>query len=154
MSKPSVQAGKKSIKDVHKELGFVPLKEGDYMAKRNDLDLDPELKAELKELQLVPRWINFKEYKSKGFHRAHWVPYKRQSRPNNSTLFAISPDGYTTREDLVLAVKPDEWNRAHKKYLAQKVQRQSNPQEAHAAALRAHAKDTGYGVVVKEGYED
>ena len=151
--KAPVKSGRKSIEDVRKELGFgdVP---GQYVAKRNDLELDPALAKELTELELVPRWINFQKYRQRGFHKSRWVPYKRTSSPGNSAVYSVDPQGYTVYQDLVLGVKPEDWNEAHKKMLRRKAQLYSNPQELKAKEFKEFTRANDVGATVKEGYED
>lgn len=140
--------GKRSIKDVHKDLGFAPLEEANISG-YDDLDIDHALKAELKDNQLAYRFINFKTFKRNGFHKQHWKPYRRSSRPDNNVLFNLDADGYTVRGDLVLAVKPYEWNDARKQELAKKNALKSGIVGAKTKEMRELAAKSGIGAVVE-----
>ena len=90
------------------------------------LQLDPELKKELEEQGLVPRWMSVKLLEQNGgFHKRGWRPYKRISKDNTpfSELFGKNADGYVRRNDMILGVKTKEEVEAHKRYLAQENDR-------------------------------
>lgn len=147
--KAPTSGGKKSIKDIHKELGFGPLaesKKGGY----DDLDIDVALEKELAELDLVYRFINFKTFKKYGFHKQHWKPYRRASRPDNNVAFNIDPDGYMVRGDLVLAVKPKEWNLARKKELAEKNAKKADAIRDKTNEFRQVVAKSGIGQMVED----
>lgn len=147
-------AGKKSIKDVHQELGFGEL-DANYRPSGTSLDIDPALKKELKELGLVYRFINYKTFKQRGFHKAHWKPYMRKSTPDGGAIFTVDPNGYTVHQDLVLAVKPVDWSVAHKKFLKEKADRLDNIQSTKAQELKSSLKSSGAtDAKVFEGYDE
>jgi len=145
--------GKKNIKKVHEELGFgeVP---NTYSTGASILDIDQALQKELKDLDLVYRFINFKQYKQKGFHQSKWQPYKRTSSATGGAVYNTDPDGYTVKQDLVLAVKPRSWNEAHKKMLQAKADRLAGRDAEIAKEFRDSLREAGISSVVKEGYED
>jgi len=149
-NKESIAARAKRIKE---SMGFGEVPD-DYSASASMLDLDKELAIELKELGLVPRWINAKKYALHGFHKSKWVPYKRESVAIASNLYVTAADGLTTKQDLVLAVKPAEWNLAHKKYLAKKAGNLKKSAETKAQDIRAFATDKGIDIKVHDGYEE
>lgn len=145
--------GKKNIKKLHEELGFGELS-SEYKAGASTLDIDQALKKELEENGLVCRFINFGQYKQKGFHPSRWVPYKRETAVSGGAVYTLDANGYTVKQDLVLAVKPKDWNEAHKKYLKDKADRLSGSDKEAANKLRESMKDTGYAHKVYEGFED
>lgn len=146
-------SGKKTVKQIYEDLGFGAVPKS-YSPNQSTLDIDSELKAELAGLKLAYRFINFKQFKDKGFHSAHWKPYKRKSSTKDGSRFNIDPNGYTTYQDLVLAVKPVEWNDAHKQYLRQKAKKQSNPAKLKADEFKEHVKDQGISTKVDDTFED
>lgn len=153
IEKAAIVQGLKSNKDLHKSLGFDDLPD-DYSPIGTGLDIDIALKKELKQNDLAFRFIYFKTYKNQGYHKSRWVPYKRESEPSHGAVFTVDPSGYTIHQDLVLAVKPMDWQHAHKKYLKQKAARQSNTQKIKAEELREHMKSSSAPLKVNEGYED
>src|ERR1044072_8619905 len=66
----------------------------------NIQNIDPELRKELDDQGLVPRWINAKQYLSGGnFHKSGWRAYgapKTNVETTGSMDFAFgrSPEGY------------------------------------------------------------
>lgn len=153
VEKAVIVQGRKSNKNLHKSLGFDDLPD-DYSPIGTGLGIDKALKEELKENDLAYRFIYFKKYKQQGFHKSRWVPYKRDSEPSHGAVFTVDPSGYTIYQDLVLAVKPMDWQHAHKKYLQKKANRQSNTQKMKAEELREHMKSSSTPLKVDEGYED
>lgn len=158
MKKPVENASqvgsKKQISEIHAELGFGPVPLA-YSPSTDGTNIDPELARELVENGLVCRFINAKEYRRKGFHPSKWVPYKRTSRPRNGALFNVDPDGYTVNQDLILAVKPVDWNEAHRKYLQEKANRLVGAAQTEASdALRKSLAASGLKSKVVDGYED
>lgn len=83
--------------------------------------LDPELTKELKEKDLIGRFVNLKRIQEQGGrHQKGWIPYKRESQRDD--LFGKDPDGYVRRgADLVLAVKSTEQVALHKRLLRQEA---------------------------------
>ena len=150
MSKKQID-GKKSIKDMHSDLGFGELPSS-YSPVGTGLDIDTALKKELKEAGLVYRFLNFKIYKQKGFHQSHWKPYQRKSNPSGGVSFTVDPDGYTVHQDLVLGVKPAEWNKAHKEFLSKKSGRLANAQKIAEDAMKEAVAESGGQVI--SGYEE
>lgn len=153
VEKATIVQGLKSNKDLHKSLGFDDLPDN-YSPIGTGLDIDKALKKELKENDLAYRFIYFKLYKQQGYHKSRWVPYKRDSEPSHGAVFTVDPSGYTIHQDLVLAVKPMDWQHAHKKYLQKKAARQSNTQKMKAEELREHMKSSSTPLKINEGYEE
>lgn len=143
--------GKSSLdkKYIYEELGF----DRDPSANRSSaLELDAALKAELDSLDLVARFINKKQFRADGFHPRNWKPYK--PRTSKSTM-PKSADGYIEFQDLILAVKPREWNEARKRELAQKNGRLANTQKVMADKMRQEVEASGGAAGgVTEGYDD
>jgi len=152
-SKQAVKEGKMSIKELHKKLGFGTIP-ADYDDNQSTLSIDKRLEEELIANDLVWRFINFKEYKKKGFHSSKWVPYQRTSTPQNGALYTQDPNGYTVKQDLILAVKPNSYNDAHKKYLKSKVDRQGNPQKIKAQEMKESLKESGLSGKITVGYDE
>ena len=145
---PSV-GGKTNVKSIHSELGF-----GDISAisgQESMLDLDNDLKMELKNLDLEARFINFKDYKSKGFHSQHWKPYKRQSKPQGGAIYTVDSEGYTVKGDLILAVKPCDWADTQRKQLKQKADKLHSYSQA-TEDFKSSVRGARHKVV--EGFED
>jgi hypothetical protein len=69
-------------------------------------------------------------------------------------LWTLDANGYTSYQDLVLAVKPLDYSIAHKKYLREKAQRQSNPAKLKAEEFREYAKGQGTIGKIDDKYED
>ena len=153
IKREAVLDGKKSVKAIQQELGFGELP-GSYALKGSSLDIDAALKKELGDKQFAYRFINFKTYKERGFHKSHWKPYKRTSTPTGGAQYTVDPDGYTVHQDLVLAVKPLEWHEAHKQYLRGKAERIANPQKLKAQEFRESMKQAGVNSEVVEGFEE
>lgn len=146
--------GKKNIKKLHEELGFGELP-GEYNAGASTLDIDQALKKELEDNGLVARFINFGHFKQRGFHPAKWQPYKRQTSATGGAVYTVDANGYTVKQDLVLAVKPKDWNDAHKKFLKNKADRLNGDSEKEAAEkLKASMKETGYDHKISIGYDE
>lgn len=145
-----VKGGKKSVKQVHQDLGFgdVP---NNYDVNKSDLDIDTELAQELQTKGLVHRWINRTRFQKTGFHKNHWKPYKRESRPGGY-VSNIDSDGYTIMQDLILAVKPVSWNDAHRQYLKNKVERQTNVQKRQAEEFKQFSEKSGLKTEIDTGY--
>lgn len=146
-----------SKKDVAKALGFgeVP---SDYNPKRDGLFIPDNIKGALKEMGLVPRWINAKQYKKQGYHNSDWRPLSAKILKDyagaNLQDVPVNADGYIQRNDVVLAVKTEEWNQAHKDFLRKKANAKSSVAKRNAEELRQHMQSSGHIGQVFEGYED
>jgi hypothetical protein len=138
------------------------IKEQDPFLNPNDIfgdatSLSPELKKELEDQGLVPRWVSYKQMKAMdGYHAKGWRVYKRKNDDiidNQEFRLGGSPDGYVRRGDMVLAVKTvEDWKR-HKDYLAAKAERYSKSvRKQQVDDLRKLAKELNTTVV--EGYDD
>jgi hypothetical protein len=116
----------------------------------NTLSIPPDLKKELDEQGLSPRWINAKKLaEMQGYHPKGWVVYKRSANMPTDPAFGNSPDGIVRRGDCVLAVKTKEAHAKHKAYLAQRVKAQAGVRTQQADELRQMA---GKRIKVEEGY--
>lgn len=131
----------------------------DFMnSELNVLMIDPTLRQELEEQNLVYRWINAKQYLSGGnFHKSGWVAYRPKSTAgsgNTDFLFGRSADGYIIRHDLLLAVRPKEANTAHKRRLQNRVDAQTGLKSTRAQQLREQAQEAGIKMRIHDGYEE
>jgi hypothetical protein len=117
-------------------------------------DVDPTLKSKIEAEGLTCRWINRANYISnRGDHRG-WRPYQlpkteMQSKGALDFQYGVDPDGYVSRGDLVLAVRPLAMHEASKKRIAMKNKAQQGFQAEAAKKLK---EQTGMNVL--EGYED
>lgn len=142
----------KNLSEVYAEYGF-NLEPPQKPTGKSLLDIDDELAAELKELDFVGRWINFKKFKEMGFHKRDWQPYKRRSKPKGLANFTTTSEGFMLRQDLIFAVKPRSYNELHKKELEEKVKRQSNTQAIKKAEFEQHLRASGSDSQVVEDYD-
>lgn len=124
----------------------------------NLLKIDAELRAELDEQGLVPRWINAKSFIQGGnFHRAGWRPYKRDPSKVKGALdfgYGASPEGYIQRNDLVLAVKKVDEHERYKAHIQRRADIMSGVNRNAAQELREKIKSSGVKAKIFEGYED
>lgn len=125
----------------------------------NAMTLPPELKAELDEQGLEPRFVDFKKLKEMdGFHEKGWTVYKKEDSDiigNNEFRFGSTPDGVVRRGSMVLAVKPKASAEKHRAYLRQKAQRYSKSFVKRTTdELRQIARDGNVDARIYEGYED
>lgn len=134
-----------------------PKTSSDFLSASNDpfmFDVDPTLKAQIESEGFAVRWINRNKYvENRGDHRG-WRPYqipieKRESKGALDFQYGVDPDGYISRGDLVLAVRPVEMQAANKRRIANKNRAQQGYQAQAARELR---ETTGMKVV--EGYDD
>ena len=130
------------IKEAYEEYGFAE-KPSDFGEGRSMLDLDPELKAELKEKGFEARWINYKQYKNAGFHKRDWKPYRRESQPKGTVLHNVDAEGYTFRQDLILAVKPISYVEAHRAHLRKKALYQADASALKRKEFTEYSRNTG-----------
>ncbi len=117
-------------------------------------DIDPKLQAKIEAEGLVARWINRSKYiDQRGDHRG-WRPYqvpkeKTESKGALDFQYGIDPDGYVSRGDLVLAVRPVEMHEVNKRRVARKTSALLGYQTQAAKNLSEVT-----GMKVHEGYED
>jgi hypothetical protein len=123
--------------------------------------IDPELKKELDEQGLEPRFLSVQKLNQNGgYHPKGWRPYKRKDTAlSESFFFGKDPDGYIRREDLVLGVKPKEEAEKHRAYLEYqaKLQGVKALKKRQASELKDILKQYGLGNDVSrvlEGYEE
>ena len=152
--KPAVKEGKIDITKKHREMGFMPLSEEDGPQMKSMLDLHPDLQKEFDKYDLVPRWLNRKEFGKRGMHLSGWVPYKSEWRPASTVGYNVGPDGCVVFGDLILGAKPKEHQKAHIKRLRERAERISNPQALATQNLKDSARQAGLKTVIKEGFED
>lgn len=119
---------------------------------RNEMDLDPDLVAEIKAKGLGYRFINATQFRKTGSHKARWVPYKRDAKTVTDSIFGADPDGYIRNGDLILAVKPQEKIDQHRAYLREKAASLSGINKKHAEEFREFAKESGVKSHISEGY--
>jgi hypothetical protein len=129
----------------------------DFLSSSNDpfmFDIDPKLKAELDNKGLATRWINRTKYvDNRGDHRG-WRPYKLEGAKVEQKdaldfQYGVDPDGYVSRGDLVLAVRPMEVHEANRRRIARKNQAQQGHQAQAARELQEQT-----GMKVHQGYDD
>jgi len=150
-SKQMTSGSKVSREQKLKEMGWDVSGDIPNQSGKSRLDLPVELKNELDSLGLVARFINARTYKEVGFHKSDWKPYAFNCKgkfPN------MDVDGFYTSQDLILAVKPVEYNNAHRKFLDNKNKQLAKANETAAAELRSSLKSAGIDGVVTEGYEE
>jgi hypothetical protein len=118
----------------------------------NRLSLPDTIKNELNDAGLDWRFINAAQFRNEGnVHRSHWKPYKFLSSPD-----LANAEGYLTRGDLILATRPKDVSKAHRKFLNERNKLQKNQNKADAQKMRQALRDNGMDgkARVFEGYED
>jgi len=120
------------------------------------LAIEPALVAEIKSKGMVHRWINGAKFKANfGFDSRRWVPYKRESQGNSAFGFTDS-EGFTRRGDLILAVRSEGINAAHKAKIAHKNSNLAANQNKRAAdEIRQQMVDANIkSAKISEGYDE
>ena len=87
--------------------------------------LDPELKKELDDQGLYPRFVNFREVERYGgYHPKGWRIYKRKNavKTDSDWVYGRDPNGYVRRGDDILAVKTKEDAAKHLAFRDQKAE--------------------------------
>lgn len=125
----------------------------------NALSLTDEIKKDLEEQGLTPRFVDYKKLKEMdGYHEKGWTIYKKpkcDSIDNREFKFGSTPDGVVRRGSMVLAVKSKEQIALHRTYLKQKAERYSQAYtKKKASELRQIAKNSNVDVKIYEGYDD
>lgn len=139
----SIATKKKSVRQVHPDS---PSLEPDITA------IGPELQKELNDKGLAHRWINQAEYvKNGGFHRSGWRAYRSEKKDASGDI-GTNADGYITRMGLILAVKTNEEQAAHRARLARKNRDMAVSAKSKADEFKSLARKAGASV--DEGYED
>lgn len=120
------------------------------------LAIDPVIKAEIAAKGMVFRWLNSHKLKENyGFDSRRWVPYKTET--SGDSVFGFKDtEGFIRRGDLILGVRSNAINEAHKAKIDRKNKTLAGAQNKQAAEeLRQSLKDTGVkGAKVLEGYEE
>lgn len=117
-------------------------------------DVDPTLEAKIVAEGFALRWINRGKYvENRGDHRG-WRPYqlKVEATTSKGSLdfqYGVDPDGYISRGDLVLAVRPVAMQEANKR----RIDRKNLAQQGFQAQAAAELKEKT-GMKVLQGYED
>lgn len=122
----------------------------------DQLAIEPELLAEIKEKGHAYRWINASKFKEAyGYDARRWVPYKRESKPTGAFGFT-DPEGYTRRGDLLLATRPNEIHMAHRAKNKRKTDSLAAVQVKSAAESIRKSMQEGNvtGAKIIEGYDD
>ena len=131
---------------------------GDFYA--NPYELAPDLKKELTEKGLEWRFINAVRFKEMGFHRSHWMPYKRDQGKAGSSLttaeqiFGADPEGFVRRGSDILAVKPRAAAQAHRDHLKRLTRLQESSYKSKGAQIKDAFKEAGIKGKVLEGYDE
>lgn len=124
------------------------------------LSLDPDLKKELDEQGLVPRFVDAKRMMEMGgYNDKGWQVYRRKIKASDTInasdfKFGNDPSGIIRRGSLVLAVKTNERAAMHRKFLNQRAAQQENFGKQKAEELRSFAKQNGLNAEIFEGYEE
>lgn len=85
----------------------------------NRLDLPKNLRNEIMKKGYNYKWINFTKFQKDAVHRSQWVPYRPEISTVADMVFGKTPEGYVTRGDCVLAVRPLAIDAAHKARIKQ-----------------------------------
>lgn len=129
----------------------------DFLSSSNDpfmFDVDPVLKAKIEGEGFVVRWINRTKYiDNRGDHRG-WRPYqlpkeKMESKGTLDFQYGVDPDGYISRGDLVLAVRPVEIHQKNKR----RIERKNAAQQGYEAQAANQLKEQT-GMKIHAGYDD
>lgn len=77
---------------------------------------------------LAFKWVSKRKIsKNGGFHPSNWIPYELSADQKDKlpkTMLGNTSSSFLERDDLILAVKPQELREAHKKELKDKTDRQ------------------------------
>lgn len=126
----------------------------------NLLKVDKTLQNEIKAKGLPYKFINYVKFKaSGGVHKGGWVPYKRESKPEAAFAggYATDPDGYTVRNELVLATRDPRLHVYRQQQIAVQNKRQADITGLNrqaAAEMRARMRDQGLSGRIHEGYDE
>ena len=124
----------------------------------NRLALPAELKKELKEQGLEPRWINFKKFvDNQGYHEKGWKAYTRKksdTMETSSFLNGSDPDGYIRRGEAILAVKTTAEAERHRQFLKSRAERHRAYSQEKAEELRSMARTAGMNSVVDDQLDE
>lgn len=122
-----------------------------------EFEVDKKILAEFKEKNLAHRWISRASLvQNRGDHRG-WVPYKTEVKKNTAAgsldfQYGIDPEGYISKKDLVLAVRPNEVHQTSKRRIAARTAAKEGGYNSQAAAKLKEI--TGGSMKVLEGYDD
>ena len=119
-------------------------------------ELPPEVRAELKQKKLYPRWVDMSQLKAKGgYHKNGYMPIQfdclKGALKNNPFLDAAM-DGFLIRNGMVLAVNTEESVAVRKEYKRQRTQIQSGRQASEE--FKQHIKSLKGAKVVEDDESD
>lgn len=144
-TQPKIKGGKEPLSNKYQVLH-----ETDY-TKRDRLALTEKQEAYLTANGLVGRFLWRKEYeKNNNFHRSGWKVIPDADMPGSNA------EGLVIVGDLVLGVRTEKQNTAHKADIAAKTARQSPlaVQRAKKAELQQAMDSAGIKGRVTEGYDE
>jgi len=152
----TIKSGRKPLSQKSRTVGTPVVPPPDFMT---PMALPLDLKKEIEEQGLVPRWINAgKLYANQGYHEKGWVPYRRKldgKMGAHEFKFGNDPDGVVRRGDCILAVKNKEQHKQHTDYLDYRAQAAKGLGKQEAEKIRQYLKDSRVeGVELEEGYEE
>lgn len=151
VSEKKVFGSKKDIDAKLKEMGWDLSQDIEPVSGKSRLDLPADLKKELDEAGLVPRFLNRRIFNDIGFHKSGWKPYKFETKGNYPNM---QPDGTYISQDLILGVKPKVIQDAHRKQIAKKNEGLASVSKIQAKQIKEQAKEAGLSAEIHEGYEE
>lgn len=121
----------------------------------NPMKVPEDIKKELDEQGLVPRWGDYKQLKADdGYHEKGWRVYQRKEGGSTSVFGGSSPDRLVRRGSCVLMVKTKEGHKRHKDYLVNKAKSYGKKFRSKTAdEMRQKVKNSRLGSQIVDGYE-
>lgn len=144
-TQPKIKGGKEPLSNKYQVLH-----ETDY-TKRDRLALSDKQKSYLEANGLVGRFLWRKEYeRNNNFHRSGWKVIPDSDMPG------ANAEGLVIVGDLVLGVRTEKQNAAHKADIAAKTARQSPAavQKAKKAELQQALQNAGLKGKIVDGYDE
>lgn len=153
-----MSALKNGRKNILQKPGKVPFTNYDEVF-GNNLALPDDLKKELEDKGLVPRFIDGKKlHENGGYHPKGWIPYKRDSQKTDTLDFKFGndPSGVLRRGSLILAVKTKEEALKHRQFLDERNAQYDTArmQEQKAEELKRYAKSNRFDSNIQQGFDD
>jgi hypothetical protein len=142
----------KSIKTVVKDENFDSI---EFFKNSDSLALPKELKEQITAQGYVYRWLNEADFRTNNMlHRSGWLPYNTNTQKSSKLRSQSDVEGLIRRGDLILGVRPVEFNKAHADAVRIKNKRMQNTSAIKADEFQEFANRSGVKAKVFKGYDE
>lgn len=158
MEKTTLKNGKMPV-SAKNELDELSAYRENVLVEGSQLDVDPALRSWIENQGFTIRWVNAVKHKQAGGYNANgWKALRMKDVPESirqsvGFSFGESPEGFLVRNDLILGIRTNEANAAHKQRLQERADNQAGKATLRKQANRLR-ETLGQDAKIDDSYDE